>query len=299
MNKLPVGETISGAYGFAFADFLSVLGIAWLPHVIYVLIIAGIIYGLAPELPGQLMRGEFDASIFYTIRRIAGLIWLVGIVVQAMVTVGLQKKALGEMPGPTFFYFSLAAPVWRMIGATFLAILAWIFILILTIGAAVVLGILGAKFAPHFSIAISVIVGIIASCWVIYAAVRLFFFLPAVVVAEEQIGLVRAWELGGGNFWRIFAVIFVVFVPVLIGFGIVENALVGPFLPVDFMTHFHPGMTPDQLNDFYMSFAKEMIRSMRGALPLLAAIAIIRSIVFLGLGNGAVAKGYLGVTGKG
>ncbi len=32
MNKLPVGETISGAYGFAFAGFLSVLGITDLPH---------------------------------------------------------------------------------------------------------------------------------------------------------------------------------------------------------------------------------------------------------------------------
>src|SRR5580704_202146 len=134
MNKLPVGETISGAYGFAFADFLSVLGIAWLPHVIFVLLIAGIIYGLAPELPGQLMRGEFDDSVFYTLRRIAGLIWLVGLVVQAMVTVGLQKKALGNMPGPTFFYFSLGAPVWRMIGATFLALLAYIVIVIVTVG---------------------------------------------------------------------------------------------------------------------------------------------------------------------
>src|SRR5215469_15081609 len=99
MGKIPVGETISGAYGFAFADFLSVLGIAWLPHVVYLLLIAGIVYGLAPELPAQVMRGEFDYSTIYALRRIGGLLWLVGLITQCMVTVGLQKKALGEMPG--------------------------------------------------------------------------------------------------------------------------------------------------------------------------------------------------------
>ncbi|HTW33787.1 MAG TPA: hypothetical protein VMD53_04145 [Rhizomicrobium sp.] len=299
MNKLPVGETISGAYGFAFADFLSVLGVAWLPHVIYVLLIVGIVYGLAPELPGQVMRGEFDISMLYTLRRIGGLIWLVGLVIQSMVTVGLQKKALGEMPGPTFFYFSLGAPVWRMIGATFLAILAYIFIVVLTVGVTVALALAATKFVAHFGAAIAVILGIVASFWLIYTAVRLFFFLPAVVVAEEQIGLVRSWELGGGNFWRIFAVVFVVFVPVAIGFGIIENALIGPFLPADLMTHLHPGMTADQLGNFYMLIVKETFQSMRGALPLIVALVVIRSIVFLGLGNGAVAKGYLGVTDKG
>jgi len=296
MHKLPVGETISGAYGFAFADFLSVFGIAWLPHVVYVLLIAGIVYGLAPELPTQLMRGDFDDTTIYAIRRIGGLVWLVGIIVQSMVTVGLQKKALGEMPGPTFFYFSLGAPVWRMIGAVFLAILAYILIVALTVGVTVALAVVAAKSVAHFGAAIAVILGIIASCWIIYAAVRLFFFLPAVVVAEGQIGLVRSWELGGGNFWRIFAVCFVVFIPVAIGFGILQNILIGPFLPPDLFTHFHPDMNPAELGDFYKSVLKAMFHALRGALPLIIAFGLIRSIVFLGLGNGAVAKGYLGVS---
>ena len=296
MHKLPVGETISGAYGFAFADILSVFGIAWLPHVIYVLLIAGIVYGLAPELPAQLMRGDFDDTTVYAIRRIGGLVWLVGIVVQSMVTVGLQKKALGEMPGPTFFYFSLGAPVWRMIGAVFLAILAYILIVALTVGVTVALAVVAAKSVAHFGTAIAVVLGIIASCWVIYAAVRLFFFLPAVVVAEGQIGLIRSWELGGGNFWRIFAVCFVVFIPVAIGFGILQNILIGPFLPPDMFTHLHANMNPSELGEFYMSILKAVFHAMRAALPLIIVFALIRSIVFLGLGNGAVAKGYLGVT---
>ncbi len=49
------------------------------------------------------------------------------------------------------------------------------------------------------------------------------------------------------------------------------------------MTHFSPGMTPNQLGDFYMSVAKEMLRTMKGALPLIVALAVIRSIVFLGM----------------
>jgi len=296
MRKLPVGETVSGAYGFAFADFLSVLGIAWLPHVIYVLLIAGIVYGLAPELPGLVMRGEFDDTTIYALHRISGLIGLIGIVVQSMVTVGLQKKALGEMPGPTFFYFSLGAPVWRMIGAVFLAILAYILIVALTVGVAAALAAVAANAIAHYGPAIAVILGIVASCWIIYVAVRLFFFLPAVVVAEGQIGLIRAWELGGGNFWRIFAVCFVVFVPVAIGFGILENVLIGPFLPYDAMMHFHLGMSPREFGEFYLAMGKSLLHILRAALPLVVAFGLIRSIVFLGLGNGAVAKGYLGVT---
>jgi hypothetical protein len=298
MGKIPVGETISGAYGFAFADFLSVLGIAWLPHVVYLLLVAGIVYGLAPELPGQIMRGDIDVSTLYALRRIGGLLWLVGLVTQSMVTVGLQKKAQGQMPGATFFYFSLGTPVWRMIGAVFLAFIAYVFIMILTCIVVVALALAAIKFVAHFGTAIAVIVGIAAVCWVIYAAVRLFFFLPAVVVAEEQIGLVRSWELGGGNFWRIFAVVFVIFVPVAIGFGIVQNALIGPFLPPDLFAHFHPNMTPEQFGELYMQIIKGMFRTMRAAWPLIVVLAIIRSILFLGLGNGAVAKAYLGVTGK-
>jgi hypothetical protein len=297
MGKIPVGETISGAYGFAFAGFLTVLGTVWLPYVAFIVFCAGVIFLLAPDLPGQIMRGEFDASMMYGIWRIGGLIWLASIIVRSMVTVGLQERALGRAQGPAFFYFSLGAAVWRMIGAIFLAILALILIGLLTAGVTAALSYASFSYVPNVGKALAVILCIVAVCWMIYACVRLVFFLPAVVVAEDSIGLGRSWELGGGNFWRMFAVWFVVFVPVAIGLGIVRNALVGPFMPMHFPS-FHPGMTPDDLKTFYAEILKSVFAQMRVALPFFIAIGVVQEIIYLGLANGMIAKAYLGVTGK-
>jgi pimeloyl-ACP methyl ester carboxylesterase len=298
MNKIPVGETISGAYGFAFAGFLSILGTVWLPYLVLAAFSAGVIYLVAPDLPGHVMRGEVDATTMYSVWRVAGLIWLASLVVRAMVTVGLQERALGLKTGPTFFFFSLGARVWLMLAAEFLAILAIILIALVTGGVVAAAVIIAAKSIPKFSAAVDVVIGIIAVCWFIYACVRLVFFIPAVVVAEERIGLGRSWELGGGNFWRIFAVMFVVIVPVAIGLTIVQNAVAGPFMPVMQPNAFHPGMTPGEMADVYNGMFKAMLLQLRSALPFFIVFSLIQELVYLGLGNGAVGKAYLAVTGK-
>ena len=297
MGKIPVGETISGAYGFAFAGFLTVLGTVWLPYVAFAVFCGAVVFLLATDLPGHVMRGEFDDAVLYSIWRVAGLIWLASIIVRSMVTVGLQERALGRAHGPAFFYFSLGAPVWRMIGAAFLAFLVLILIGLLTTGVTAALAYASIHYVPNFGKALAIILCIVAACWFIYACVRLVFFLAPVVVAEERIGLGRSWELGGGNFWRMFAVWFVVFVPVAIGLGIVRNALVGPFMPMH-MPAFHSGMTPEDFKNVYVEIFKSMFMQMRAALPFFVAIAAIQELIYLGLGNGMIAKAYLGVTGK-
>jgi len=299
MNKIAVGATISGAYEFAFAGFLSVLGTVWFPFAILFIFDAGAVFLIAPDLPREIMHGQFDPSVLFGLRRVQGIVWLLGLVIRSMVTVGLQERALGRAHGPTFFYFSLGVPVWRMIGAMFLAIVALVFLAILTVIVTAIVATAAVKFGAHFGWAIAVIAIIAAICWYIYAAVRLMFFLPAVVVAEEQIGLVRSWELGGGNFWRIVAVIFVVFVPVLIGLGMVWGAVVGPFIPFDLISHFHANMSPDEANRLGTLFVKRLLQEVRLALPFIVVFVIVQNLLFLGLGNGAVGKAYLSVIGKG
>jgi hypothetical protein len=297
MHKIPVGETISGAYGFAFAGFLSVLGTVWFPYLIFVAFSAGAIYLIAPDLPGHVMRGEFDATTLFSVYRVGGLIWLASLVVRAMVTVGLQERALGRTEGPTFFFFSLGARVWLMIAAVFLAILSIIFIGILTVGVTAAACVAAVHYVPHFGRAIAVVLGIVASCWFIYAVVRLTFFLPAVVVAEERIGLGRSWELGGGNFWRIVAVLFVVIVPVAIGLAIVQNAVIGPFMVFRGpQFQFHQGMTPGEVADMYGAIVKASLMQIRGVLPFFIVFTLVQELIYLGLGNGAVGKAYSAVS---
>lgn len=303
MQKIPVGATISGAYGFGFGNILSVLGVLWLPHLVLAAIIAAAIYGLAPDLPGQAMRGEFDMAFFKNIIRIIGIVWLASIVIRSMVTVGLQERALGKATGPVFFYFSLGAPVWRLLGAFILAFLIIILIAMLTAGAVAAISFAAVKLLPHGGKAIAVLAIVAGVLWYIYAAVRLTFFLPAVVVAEEKIGLVRAWELAGGNFWRIFAVAFVVFVPVAIGFQIVSSALIGPFIVSSdfashFAAHFGPHFSADDVAKAYGEILTAVVKQLRGAWLLVLVINAVETLIYHGLGNGMIATAYLRVTQK-
>jgi hypothetical protein len=300
MHKIPVGETISGAYGFAFAGFLTVLGTVWFPYLLLLAIDGGAIYLIAPDLPAQVMHGNIDTSFIYSLHRVRGIFTLASFIISAMISVGLQQRAQGLVQGPTFFFFSLGASVWRMLGAYFLAFVALIFISLITGVVATLLCVAAINYVPHAGgIAIAVVLGVAAFCWVIYACVRLTFFLPAVVVAEQDIGLIRAWELGGGNFWRIIAVAFVVFVPVLVGLSLVWQAVIGPLLPLDLLQQFHRGMSDDQINAVTVELAKRIVGELRVAFPIFVTLGVIQHLIFLGLGNGAVGKAYLGATGKG
>jgi hypothetical protein len=291
MNKIPVGETISGAYSFAFTKILSVLGVFWLPYLLFVAIVAAAVHFLAPDLPNQILHGPYDFSLAMSFRRISGIVFLFGIIASAMVTVGLQRKALGLHPGPVFFYFSLGAPVWLLIGAFILAILVIILVVAITAGICIAIWFGAANIGSPAAVAALRAIAIIAGvCWVIYLEVRLLFFLPAVVVAENTIGLGRSWTLAGGNFWRIIAVWIVVFLPVAIGFGMVSNALIGPFIPMDFFRH--PPADPHM-------FINLMMQQFRVIGPLYLALALVERVVFWGLGNGAIATAYRHVVPSG
>jgi hypothetical protein len=295
MGKIPVGETASGAYNFAFKRILSVVGVFWLPYLIYGAILAGSIYLLMPELPHQIMYGPWDFSLLMSIGRVSGISSLVGIIAGAMVTVGLQRRAQDLDHGPAFFYFSLGSAVWRMIGAYFLVIVLAIVMAAATAGLCAAAW-FGARYIgqPVGTNLVRAIAVLIAICWYIYFLVRLTFFLPAVVVAEEGIGLGRSWTLGGGNFWRIVGVWVVTLLPVAIGFGMVEQAIIGPFMLAphfnDFIMH-HPPDTHEFINRLMQLF--------RTLGPVLVILVVIRQIVFSGLINGASAAAYRHVVPSG
>jgi hypothetical protein len=288
MNKIPVGSTIERSYSFGFTNILSIFGIAWFPYVVLVAILAGLVFLLAPDLPRMVMHGDFQMDQLPSVFRIAGLFSLLSYIVMCMVTVGIQRKALGKHPGPVFFYFSLGAPVWRLLISWFLAWLVIALIIAITAGAAAAIWFAAGNYVPQFATLIRALVVIAACLWVIYMMVRFTFFLPSVVVAEETIGLGRAWELAGGNFWRIFVVTIAVIFPVAIGFGIVSSALFGPMFIMP-QIHDHPDVH---------EIMRTLFSQLRVVGPFMIVFQIVERIVFLGLGNGLVANAYLAVTGS-
>lgn len=282
MSKMAVGETISRAYGFVFSNLLSIFGIAWLPYLILAAIAVGLVMLLAPELPGTLMRGQFDPFLAIHASRVFGLLGILSFIVTCMVTVEIQRKALGRHPEPIFVYFSLGAPVWRMAGALFLAWLVIVVITILTALAVVAIWFTAGTFLAAQAVWVRAAAIFVACLWEIYLIVRLTFFLPAVVVAEERVSLGRAWELAGGNFWRIFAIAVAVLVPVWIAFRIVDGALFGSMVAL-------PSL--HSVSDIH-EWVRSLFRQIAVIGPFVIVARSVERIVFLGLANGMIAEGY-------
>src|SRR5215469_15631104 len=282
-GKLPVERAILDAYRFAFPGFLSVLGTLWLPYLILVLIALGLIRLIAPDVPQMLRTGALDLGAGMELLRLVVLVVIVAFIAGAMVTVDLQRKAMHTKTGAGWVWFSLSGPVWRMAGASFLATIVVGVVTLVTVLICVAIWSAAGALAAASLIRVIDVAATIAV--IIYIALRLTFFLPAVVVTENSLGIERAWVLGGQNFWRILLVMIAIVVPVWIVFHLLSWALVGP----------QPG--------FYGLGAREGLRAMlrSGAMQfgprgwLMLALEIIERILLVGSINGAIASAYLAV----
>jgi hypothetical protein len=282
-GKVPVERAIADGYGFAFRNFLSLLGTIWLPYLVFLVVSLGLVWLIAPDLPRMIANQDFDMPGVMRLARLAVLVGLLGFITGCMVTVGVQRKALGLHPRPVWFWFSLGLPVWRMAGAFFLAGIA-IFLLALLTGGVCMAIWYAAEGLGAAAALVRVLDVCVGAAFLIYVSVRLLFFLPAVVVAEGVIGLERAWILGGHNFWRILLVAAAVILPVAIIFHLLSWAIFGPFANLR--------MGPD-LNP------REMMRAILlnfGAVgPVAMLFQVVERIVLLGVTNGAMASAYRAV----
>ena len=207
--KIPFERTIAGAYRFAFTNILSIIGIGWFPFLLFGAVVAGLVVLWLPQLAefasafGKVTQPQtFDKARFLAlVAPLFGsylLIFLTLFVVQAMVNVGLMRKALGQHPGPVFIFFSLGSQVWRLLGSyVLLMLMAWGALLLLALGIAAISYGVGRASEPAQA-AVTGILIFLAFLWFLYAAVRVTFFIPAVVVAENHIGIRRAWLLNRG-----------------------------------------------------------------------------------------------------
>ncbi len=289
MAKIPVEHTISSAYSFAFRNILTVIGIAWFPFALVIAIGAGLVLLMVPGLaaPG----GPSPAAIAGLIA-VAPLIIVAYVVANAMVVVGIMRRALGLAEGPVFAYFSLAAPVWRLIGATILVGLLVFVVVAVEVGVIAAI-IAAASNGNNGALGFLAAILIIAACvWTIYFVVRLSFFLPAVVVAEGRIGIGRSWELGKGNFWRIFVVWLAVAIPVSMAASVLMQAIYGNAMMGLVLANQGENADP-------MALLNGMVQIFVAYAPYLIVIQLLQIIIMSGLTNGAIAAAYRGVTGAG
>jgi hypothetical protein len=298
--KIPFERTIAGAYRFAFTNFFSILGIGWFPYLLLTAIVGALVYYLAPSFMQMIQVLQVpkpdpaDAMRLGTaILGADALILPLFVLISSMVTVGVMRKALGQHPGPVFFFFSLGGQVWRLIGS-------YLLILLLAWGGAIVAGgLIGlayyllSKAAPAAAAPISILLGIAAFLYWIYAFVRLYFFVPAVVVAENHIGIRRSWHLGRGNFWRIVGIVLIMTIPA----GIAAQMIEGPILQLGLggavQAQLGPHPSPEELRGFFAL----LLGAVKKVGPFLLLVQLIHLVLLSGLMGGAVANAYNLVTG--
>jgi hypothetical protein len=235
MAKIPVGETIAHAYGFAFREFPKLLGIVWAP--LAVSIAVGLM--MTPGFFGNHIDPNDQDAIERYSTQMLPLSLLILLPIRAMIATGVTEQALGMRTGVTFVYFSIGSAIWRFLASWLLVIVAMIVLLIGTAIAAGILFAIGgiALGSMLHGPSTQIVSGLAVIAFVlffygaaIYLTVRLTFFIPPVVVAEKKIDLARAWQLSHGNFWRIFVVGLALFIPLIAIVAAVMVAIYGTTL---------------------------------------------------------------------
>jgi hypothetical protein len=294
MDKIPVGATIGHAYSFAFKDFLKILGVMWVPFVIMMAATLALGTQVTAFTNALTTKNFAEVSNVISVLGPAYILFLFLIVMQIL---GITELALGKRQGASpYFFFTLGKPLWRLIGAYLLVVLLLIAAILVFVFAA---GILAAIFtgvtgvakgakpsgaaAGVLGLAVIIIVPIVY-CAFIYGLVRQTFFLTPVVVAEERLGLRRAWSLGRGNFWRMFVIILALLVPFVILEGVFLIEFVWQGLPPTAAQ----GATPEQITAWSMNSATRMQHYWFVLYP----VYLIVSVIFYGYVCGAQAFAY-------
>ena len=292
MKKIPLEPTLVGGYRFLFTNIVSIVGTMWFPTVLVLGAIVGAFYLVAPHawLAGDFSNFRPEQTLTAPFWLARGAIFVASVLAGSMIAVGLMRHALGLKQSTTFIYFSLGAQVWRMLGAILLGVVIMILLAIAGCLVSVAVYKFGVPLIPHaYGIAAKIAVCVVVACVLIYSAVRLFFFLPAVVVAENRIGLGRAWSLGGGNFWRIIFVWLLIVVPVGFIAGVALQLTILPVVVMEAMKLPHkPG-------------AKEVLVFLRSLVPLapvIFTILILWGIAARGLLIGAIGSAYNALTAR-
>lgn len=218
MQKIPIGQAIAFGYGFLLSNPGTVARLTWLP-----LLFAGLVTYLG-------MAAYFDGSIAYeqteNVASLArgGFVLLVAIALSlffyAMIAVALTREALGLRAGKPMATFAIGRDEWNMFRAYGRYMLALVAVGIVSgIGGGLVAGILTVVlgFGEGDARAAYVVAGfaVLILLPIAYYGARMWLLLPSVVLLENA-GVRRAYDLLKGNFWRAFAVLIVLTLPVIV-----------------------------------------------------------------------------------
>lgn len=288
MKKIPVLKSIRYAYSFTFGHLGTIIGLIWLPMVF--LAVAGYFvmshyYGTFPAAVAEGNPAAIGQSAVVVIA------WsFVSLLISSIMYTAIAQQALGRRQGPATVHFALGIVEFRVFGAliAFFAV-AVLFLIGFRVVAETIMSVTAGM--PSAGVRIgAALVTLVLMLAMFYALIRLSFLLVPTTIAEEKIGLARAWQLSGGNFWRIFVIGIAALGPiVLVALG-AEIAILGP----DFFLH--GAAVPASDKAAQMHAMAEQMRTAALHLPELYGLSFLMAPFFMGLGLAASAAAYLELT---
>jgi hypothetical protein len=315
-EKIPVVDAIGAAYRFAFGRLGAVIGTAWLPILILLVLTTTL---TAVAMPAVFAGQPQPAMVFAQLSRLVmvyPVLLLITLVFGGMASAGMMGVALGRKQ-PGWVYFSFGAPVRRMIAAYFvmygvlilLTVVLYAVFLAASYGAgmpvpapnALLISWVTHPFTqfvmcdiipghcPSAGVRVGLgFLGFVEFCVLIYTSIRLTFFLAAVVVGEEKVGVGRAWALGGSNFWRIVGVMVCTVLPIAVATAIGEHYATRAFVAAG-IAHGVGGAA--EIHGIALALHGAPL-----VLLISTAIGFVDRILTLGLISGAAASAYTEVT---
>lgn len=291
-GKIPVGATIARAYGFAFGHIATNIALIWVPVAI-LWVLTYLFYAPYSEAVLNMTSGEPMAALT-GMRFMFGYMIVISVLLTAQIAI-LTKEALGLRTGSSFLQIPFGGDTWRVLGAYVLYFLVMIVIYVgcIFVGAigggisAVIIAHSGASGAAAAAFVFACVFAVL--CALFYVAIRLSFFIAPVAIAEKRVSLIRAWQLGGGNFWRIFLISLSIIIPLLILEGILLFSVWG--------TSLIPPMhaTPDQIAEFtrhQRDLSRDMMMKTRQFWYVVYPLGLVFGVIFYGLVAGASAFAY-------
>ncbi|HUO94214.1 MAG TPA: hypothetical protein VMU22_14915 [Rhizomicrobium sp.] len=272
MNRLPVGRTILDAYGFTFAQLGTIIGLIWFPMVLSTLL------NFLPELAD----GYAGASQPVASQVESLAVTLLTLLLSAIMYVSVARQALGLRQGAAVFHFALGQPEFRVYGA--LLVLYFLFgIAVLVLAEAMSIG--------GVVSAVAAVLALPALCLLIYAAIRIGFLLVPAIVTENRIDFAAVWSLSKGNFWRIFAVVLAIAIPLVL----IESASIIALMGKDLEAVLPPGQTTDQ--QVIQQHMLELRDVVHRHMPQLIFISLILAPFSIGLTLSAASSAYRALSG--
>jgi hypothetical protein len=272
MNKLPVGQTITDAYGFTFTQLGTIIGLIWFPMVVSTLL--NFLPQLADGYGGQAPVGAGAVESLAVL--------LLTLLLSAIMYVAVARQALGLRTGPAVFHFALGQPEFRVYGA--------LLIIYFLIGLAA-LAQLEAQTVGGQVASFAAFLALPGVLFIVYLAIRFGFILVPAIVAENRLDFARIWTMTRGNFWRIFAVIVAIAAPL----WLIECTSAVALMGKDIEAALPPAQTTDPavLQQHVVALEDVFSRHM----PQLMFIWLITAPFSLGLSLAASASAYRALSG--